>query len=89
MPHAATAMGTLADSAEARWAARRMVALAAWQALARAVSWIAVWHARRRIENAVTALSSLSDRMLRDIGVRRSEISRIVRSGRDASRILG
>ena len=89
MPHAAVAMGTLADAAEARWAARRMVALAAWGAVASTASKIAAWHTRRRIEHTVTAPSSLSDRMLADIGVRRSEISRIVRYGHGASHILG
>ncbi len=48
MPHAAMAMGTVAFAAEARWAARRMVALAAWRAVARTASKIAIWNTRRQ-----------------------------------------
>jgi hypothetical protein len=60
MPHAAMAMGTLADTAEARWAARRMVALAAWRALVRAASRVAAWNTRRRRVGQPAAASSLS-----------------------------
>jgi uncharacterized protein YjiS (DUF1127 family) len=40
---------------------------------------------RRRRRRAVTALESLSDRMLADIGLERCDIPRVARHGRDAS----
>jgi uncharacterized protein YjiS (DUF1127 family) len=76
MSNASIAMGPLADAAEARRAARAMVPLAAWHALAGAASRIAAWRARRRrVKHTVIALSALSDRMLRDIGVEPGEIA--------------
>ena len=47
--------------------------------LARAVRWVAAWHAER---SAVRNLSHFSDAMLKDIGVTRGEIPDLVRHGR-------
>jgi uncharacterized protein YjiS (DUF1127 family) len=53
-----------------------MVPLAAWRTVANAAARIAAWHKRRRREKeTVTALSGLSNRMLRDIGVKPGEIA--------------
>jgi uncharacterized protein YjiS (DUF1127 family) len=45
------------------------------------LAWIAE---RRRIKLGVAALEELSDHMLADIGVQRSEIRRVARYGRNA-----
>jgi uncharacterized protein YjiS (DUF1127 family) len=77
-------MTTLPDDTRMRHAARRLIVWAAWRAVARTASRIAAWHRqRRRIARTVHALSRLSDHALKDIGIRRSEIASIARSGRD------
>ena len=66
---------------------RHQVLGAAWRATARAASRIAAWHRRRReIRRTVVALSHLSNHVLKDIGVHRSEIASIARSGVDTVR---
>jgi uncharacterized protein YjiS (DUF1127 family) len=42
---------------------------------------------RRRVQREIAELSGLSDRTLRDIGVLRHDIERIVRYGRDATEL--
>ncbi len=75
MSYASMTMGLAADAAQAQRAVRMLVAWAAWRALADAASRIATWHLRRRrIKQTVRSLSSLSNRMLRDIGVEPGEI---------------
>jgi uncharacterized protein YjiS (DUF1127 family) len=67
-----------------RDAARRPILWAAWDTIARTALGIVVRHRRRReIARAVNALSQLSDRQLADIGIHRSQIPGIARSGRD------
>jgi uncharacterized protein YjiS (DUF1127 family) len=67
--------------------ARRPVLWAVWDMIARPALRIVVWHRRRReIARAVNALSELSDHMLADIGIHRSQIPGIARSGRDTVR---
>jgi len=45
---------------------------------------IAAWAEWRRVRRAVHQLEDLSDRMLADIGLKRSEIARVARYGRGA-----
>lgn len=73
--------------AEVRHAARRLVLDAAWRAWAGAVARVAAFHRRRRqIDRTVAALSQLNDHLLKDIGIHRSQIRSIARSGRDLPR---
>ena len=55
------------------------------------LGWSPAWRALRRWRkhrNAVASMQALDDRMLKDIGIDRSEIDSVVRgSGRDASRV--
>jgi uncharacterized protein YjiS (DUF1127 family) len=70
----------------ARGAPRHPVLGVAWRVMARAALRVAAWHRRRReIRRTVAALSQLSDHMLRDIGLDRSEIASIARSGCDTA----
>jgi uncharacterized protein YjiS (DUF1127 family) len=67
--------------------ARRLVLGAAWRACAGAVARVAAFHRRRRqIHRTVTALSQLSDHLLKDVGIHRSQIRSIAHSGRDFPR---
>lgn len=71
---------------EIRRAVQRHVWSALWGAVAAPVNGMMAAHAeRRRINRAIAELSALSNRMLRDIGMERHDIERIVRKGRDAS----
>lgn len=88
MPQASITAEVLADTTEARRAARWLLLAAVWRGVARAAAAIAAWNAeRRRARNAMAQLSRLSDRMLKDIGVARHDIERIARYGRDATDI--
>jgi uncharacterized protein YjiS (DUF1127 family) len=75
----------LAD-ADLRRTAQLMALAAAWHAVAGAASRIAAWHRRRReVKRNIAVLSRLSDHMLKDIGIHRSEILSVVHSGRDTA----
>jgi uncharacterized protein YjiS (DUF1127 family) len=77
---------TLKPPAGAEWrhATRWLVLSAAWHACTGAVARVvAVHRRRRRINRTVDALSQLSDHQLKDIGIHRSQITSIARSGRD------
>jgi uncharacterized protein YjiS (DUF1127 family) len=65
---------------------RSQPAALAWASVARALkAWAAAWTERRRVRRAVLQLEALSDRMLADIGLDRSDIARVARYGRDAA----
>lgn len=82
IPIAAEAFGPETDI---RRAIQRQVLSALWNALATPVKGIiAAYAERRRINHAIAELSALSDHVLRDIGLERHDIERIVRKGRDA-----
>lgn len=67
---------------------QRHVLSALWSALAEPATHIkAAYAERRRISRAIAELSALSDHVLRDIGVERHDIVRIVRNGRDETDI--
>ncbi len=51
------------------------------QLAARAFAWI---REQRRVSHTIATLSDLSDSTLADIGIERSQISRVARYGRDA-----
>jgi uncharacterized protein YjiS (DUF1127 family) len=81
-----TAAETFAPSAEFRRAARAVVWIAIRDAIKRAYIAMMAGHSqRRRVGRAITELSSLNDRMLKDIGVQRHDIPRMARYGRDAT----
>jgi uncharacterized protein YjiS (DUF1127 family) len=66
--------------------ARSQPAALAWASVARALKALAAaWTERRRVRRAVLQLEALSDRMLADIGLDRSDIARVARYGRDAA----
>ena len=65
---------------------QRHVLSALWSTVAEPATHImAAYAERRRINRAIAELDTLSDHVLRDIGVPRHDIERIVRYGRDAS----
>jgi uncharacterized protein YjiS (DUF1127 family) len=71
---------------ELRRSARLMTLSAAWGAVVAGGAGIAAWYRRRRrIERNIAELSALSDHLLKDIGIHRSEIASVVRSGRDTA----
>jgi uncharacterized protein YjiS (DUF1127 family) len=71
-----------------RPAAQRQLLSTVWSAVATsATSMMAAYAVRRRQNRAIAELNALSDHMLRDIGVPRNDIVRIVRNGRDATDI--
>jgi uncharacterized protein YjiS (DUF1127 family) len=73
--------------ADMRHAARWLVLRTAWLAVAGMASRIAAWHRQRRqFKHTVGALWQLSDHSLKDIGIHRSQIRSIARSGRDLPR---
>lgn len=75
------------EAEELRQGARLLVQGTAWRAAAGAARRLAAWHARRRqIDRTVDALSGLSDHMLKDIGIHRSEILSIAHSAGDPTR---
>ena len=70
---------------EIRRAFQRQVLSALWSTVAAPVTrMLAAYAERRRINRAVAELSALGNRMLKDIGIERHDIGRIVRNGRDA-----
>ena len=72
---------------EMRRLARRQLLSGFWSFLVlRGKAMAQAYVERRRVNRAVAELSALSNRMLRDIGVERSEIQRVARYGRDADR---
>ena len=83
MSHTTTA--TEAVGADIRRAVQLHILSAIWGGFTTLVSRIVAGYAeRRRIDRAVVELSALSGRMLKDIGIERHDIERIVRNGRDA-----
>jgi uncharacterized protein YjiS (DUF1127 family) len=48
----------------------------------KAAVWIAAWKAWRACRRDIASLEAMDERMLRDIGLTRSEIGRAVRFGR-------
>lgn len=70
-------------SSELRRASRAAVWSALWRAVVSGASSLAAALAKHyRARRAIAELSALNDRMLRDIGVERHDIPRIVRCGR-------
>jgi len=63
--------------------ARRLAGLLGWLASSILAGFAAIAR-RRRIVRAERALVDLDDRMLRDIGITRTQIGRVVRYGRSA-----
>lgn len=75
-------------TSELRRASRAAVWSALWSAFNSAVSSAAKRYAEhRRAQRAITELSDLSDRMLKDIGLPRHDIPRIAHYGRGADEI--
>jgi len=75
-------------SSELRRASRAAVGSALWSAFTSAVSSLAKSYAEhRQAKRAITELSDLSDRMLKDIGLARHDIPRVVYHGRGADEI--
>ncbi|HZT48355.1 MAG TPA: DUF1127 domain-containing protein [Hyphomicrobiaceae bacterium] len=70
-----------ADPTPAAGPARRLAALLGWLASAILASLAAIAEIRTRAR-AERDLADLDDRMLRDIGITRTEIGRVVRYGR-------
>jgi uncharacterized protein YjiS (DUF1127 family) len=76
---------TFGSETDVRRAFQRQILSMAWDAcMAPFAAAAAAWTERRRIDRGIAELSGLSDRMLKDIGVGRHDIERIVRNGRDA-----
>jgi uncharacterized protein YjiS (DUF1127 family) len=72
------------STADVRRAANVLMPSAGWRAVARAAYTIVAWYVRRQqAQRAIAELSSLSDHMLKDIGIQRCDIERIARFGRD------
>jgi uncharacterized protein YjiS (DUF1127 family) len=70
-------------SSELRRASRAAVWLALWSAFVSAASSLAkAYVEHRRAKRAITELSDLSDRMLKDIGLARHDIPRVAHYGR-------
>src|SRR5262249_51222918 len=65
---------------------RRGLRTAAWAVLVAAGSWWRAYLRRRERNAAVRELHGLDDRMLKDIGINRSEIEWVV-DGEDATRL--
>lgn len=86
MSRTSATMKPLVHEAQLRHAAGLLVPRAAWRTVAGAASKGVAWYRRRReINRNVTELSALSDHMLKDIGIHRSEILSVVHSGRDTA----
>ena len=76
---------TFGKETDVRRAFQRQILSMAWDAcVAPLAAAAAAWTEWHRIKRSVTELSGLSDRMLKDIGIERHDIERIVRNGRDA-----
>ena len=73
------------DTTDIRRAAQRQILSALWSTVAAPVTnMLAAYAERRRNSHAIAELNALSDHMLKDIGIARHDIVRIVRNGRDA-----
>ena len=82
------AENVLIPSSELRRASRAAVWSALWDHFASTVSSVANAYAEhRRARRAVTELSDLSDRMLKDIGLARGDIPRVAHYGRGADEL--
>ena len=85
MSRTSATMRPLGD-ADLRRTAQLMALGAAWYAVAGAASRIAAWHRwRREVKRNIAVLSELSDHMLKDIGIHRSQILSVAHSGRDTA----
>jgi uncharacterized protein YjiS (DUF1127 family) len=88
MSHINVAMEAFDDATDVRQAAPRQVVSVLWGTLAapvtRMTAAVAEW---QRIARGIAELNALSDHMLKDIGIARHDIVRIVRNGRDATNI--
>jgi uncharacterized protein YjiS (DUF1127 family) len=79
-------MKPLVDDAQLRHAAGLLLPRAVRRAVAGAAAGIAAWYRRRhQVKRSVAELSALSDHLLKDIGIHRSEILSIAHSGRDTA----
>jgi uncharacterized protein YjiS (DUF1127 family) len=88
MSNSAISANVFIPSSELRRASRAAVWTALWNAFASAVSLVAkVYAEHRRAKRAVAELSDLSDRMLKDIGLERGDIPRVVYFGRGSDEI--
>ena len=88
MSNSSISANAFLQSSELRRASRAAVWTALWNALSSTVSSLSAAYAeRRRARRAIDELSDLSDRMLKDIGIERSDIPRIVHYGRGADEI--
>lgn len=84
MSRSSIAVGSLVNEADIRRQAYLLVPSAIWRSVAGAANRIAAWYKRRReIARNVDALSQLSDRTLKDIGIERHDIPRVARDGRE------
>jgi uncharacterized protein YjiS (DUF1127 family) len=88
MSNSSISANVFMPSSELRRASRAAVWSALWNAFASVVSSVAKAYAEhRRAKRAITELSDLSDRMLKDIGIERGDIPRIVYFGRGSDEI--
>lgn len=77
-------------SSELRRASRAAVWSALWNHLASTVSSVAeAYGEHRRATRAITELSDLSDRMLKDIGLARHDIPRVAAYGHGVDEAFG
>jgi uncharacterized protein YjiS (DUF1127 family) len=84
MTRTSLSVGPLVNEADIRRQAHLLVPSAIWRSVAGAFARFAAWNKRRReIARTVEALSKLSDRTLKDIGIERHDIPRIARDGRE------
>jgi uncharacterized protein YjiS (DUF1127 family) len=76
------------ETTDIRRAAPRPILSTVWSTVAAsATNMMSAYAKRRRHSRAIAELNALSDHMLRDIGIERHDIVRIVRNGRDADDI--
>jgi len=88
MSHTNVAMEAFDDATDVRRTAQRQLLSALWSALAAPVTrTMAAVAEQQRIAHGIAELNALSDHMLKDIGIARHDIVRIVRNGRDATDI--
>lgn len=80
------AMDAFDGATDIRRTAQRQTLSGLWRTVtAPAKGMMAAYAERRRISRAIAELAALSDHVLKDIGVERHDIERIVRNGRDAT----
>ncbi len=73
------------ERSQALWRMIAALAVGLRRMAAAAVQWHADYRQRRRRQSEAATLNALSDRTLKDIGVARCEIDRLVVSGRRAA----